>query len=277
MSLVARRKLEEVAYFLLVLVFMLPILFVFFWMVSVSFRNNLEATAYPPLFIPRMPTLDGYRYVFTNPAQPFFQFLWNSTVVAVGCTVLAMLLGVPAAFSIARWKQNGLALGILLARITPGLSFLVPWFIMFRVFGLLDTYPALIISHLVVGLPIVVWVMMGFFEDVPSELIDAGLIDGASIYGVLWRIALPLVQPGLVATAILSVIFSWNNFAFSVVLAGPKTRTLPVAVFNLMSFEQFNWGSLAAAACMITLPVVVMALVMQRHIVSGLTFGAVKQ
>ena len=272
-----RRRGGEIGYFLLVMVFMVALMFVFFWMVSVSFRNNLEATAYPPLFIPRMPTLDGYRYVFTNPAQPFFTFLWNSTVVAVGCTVLAMVLGVPAAFSIARWKQNGLALGILLARITPGLSFLVPWFIMFRVFGLLDTYPALIISHLVVGLPIVVWVMMGFFEDVPSELIDAGLIDGSSIYGVLWRIALPLVKPGLVATAILSVIFSWNNFAFSVVLAGPNTRTLPVAVFNLMSFEQFNWGSLAAAATMITLPVVVMALVMQRHIVSGLTFGAVKQ
>jgi multiple sugar transport system permease protein len=273
----ARRRLESVAYALLVLVFMLPIFFVFFWMVSVSFRNNLEATQFPPVFFPRMPTLDGYRYVFTNPAQPFFHFLWNSTVVALGCTAVGMVLGVPAAFSIARWKQNGLALGILLARITPGLSFLVPWFIMFRLFGLLDTHLALIISHLVVGLPIIVWVMIGFFEDVPTELIDAGLIDGSSIYGVLWRIALPLVQPGLVATAILSVIFSWNNFAFSVVLAGPNTRTLPVAVFNLMSFEQFNWGSLAAAATMITLPVVVMALVMQRHIVSGLTFGAVKQ
>jgi len=107
--------------------------------------------------------------------------------------------------------------------------------------------------------------------------VDAGLIDGSSIYGVLWRIAIPLVKPGLVATAILSIIFSWNNFNFSVILAGPNTRTLPVAVFNLMSFEQFNWGPLAAAATMITLPVVAMALVMQRHIVSGLTFGAVKQ
>jgi multiple sugar transport system permease protein len=129
----------------------------------------------------------------------------------------------------------------------------------------------------VVGLPIIVWVMIGFFEEVPHDLEDAALIDGCSIYGVLWRIALPLVKPGLVATAILSVIFSWNNFAFSVILAGPNTRTLPVAVFNLMSFEQFNWGPLAAAATMITLPVVAMALVMQRHIVSGLTFGAVKQ
>jgi len=272
-----RKRWEEVGYSILILVMMAPMAFVFFWMVSVSFRTNVEATASPPLFYPRNPTLDGYRYVFNNPANPFFKYVFNSTIVALGCTLIGLLLGVPAAFSIARWKQNGLALGILLARITPGLSFLVPWFITFRWFGLIDTHAALIISHLIVGLPIIVWVMIGFFEDLPSELVDAGLIDGSSIYGVLWRIGLPLVKPGLVATAILSVIFSWNNFAFSVILAGPNTRTLPVAVFNLMSFEQFNWGPLAAAATMITLPVVAMALVMQRHIVSGLTFGAVKQ
>ncbi len=272
-----RRRAGEVAYFLLIMVFMLPMMFVFFWMISVSFRTNVEAIASPPIFIPRNPTLDGYRYVFNNPSNPFLQYILNSTIVAIGCTALGMVLGVPAAFSIARWKQNGLALGILLARIVPGLSFLVPWFIMFRAFNLIDTHIALIISHLIVGLPIIVWVMIGFFEDLPSELVDAALIDGSSIYGVLWRIALPLVKPGLVATAILSVIFSWNNFAFSVILAGPNTRTLPVAVFNLMSFEQFNWGPLAAAATIITLPVLAMALVMQRHIVTGLTFGAVKQ
>jgi multiple sugar transport system permease protein len=259
------------------IVLMAPMVFVFFWMVSVSFRTNVEATASPPIFIPRNPTLDGYRYVFNNPSNPFFKYVLNSTIVALGCTAIGLLLGVPAAFSIARWKQNGLAMGILLARITPGLSFLVPWFITFRWFGLLDTHLALIISHLIVGLPIIVWVMIGFFEDLPTELTDAALIDGSSIYGVLWRIAVPLVKPGLVATAILSIIFSWNNFSFSVILAGPNTRTLPVAVFNLMSFEQFNWGPLAAAATMITLPVLAMALVMQRHIVSGLTFGAVKQ
>ncbi len=272
-----KKHWEGAAYTLLMLILMAPMAFVFFWMVSLSFRTNVEATASPPVFIPRNPTLMGYQFVFNNPSNPFFKYLLNSTIVALGCTVIGLLIGVPAAFSIARWKQNGLALGILLARITPGLSFLVPWFITFRWFGLIDTHVALIVSHLIVGLPIIVWVMIGFFEDLPSELVDAALIDGSSIYGVLWRIAVPLVKPGLVATAILSIIFSWNNFNFSVILAGPNTRTLPVAVFNLMSFEQFNWGPLAAAATMITLPVVAMALVMQRHIVSGLTFGAVKQ
>lgn len=272
-----RKHWEGAAYTALMFVLMVPMVFVFFWMVSISFRTNIEVQASPPLFYPRNPTLDGYRYVFNNPSNPFFKYVLNSTIVALGCTVIGLILGVPAAFSIARWKQQGLALGILLARITPGLSFLVPWFITFRYFGLIDTHAGLILAHLIVGLPIIVWVMIGFFEDLPSELVDAALIDGSSIYGVLWRIAVPLVKPGLVATAILSIIFSWNNFNFSVILAGPNTRTLPVAVFNLMSFEQFNWGPLAAAATMITLPVLAMAMVMQRHIVSGLTFGAVKQ
>jgi len=112
---------------------------------------------------------------------------------------------------------------------------------------------------------------------VPPDLHDAALIDGCSYYGVFWRVAVPLVRPGIMAAAILSFIFSWNNFLFSVVLAGPHTRTLPVAVFNMINYEEISWGPLAAAATMITLPVILLTLLVQRHIVTGLTFGAVKQ
>jgi multiple sugar transport system permease protein len=119
--------------------------------------------------------------------------------------------------------------------------------------------------------------MISFFEDVPADLEDAALIDGCSYFGVFWRVALPLVKPGIVATAILSFVFSWNNFLFSVILAGRETRTLPIAVYNMISYEEINWGTLAAAATLITLPVLLVALVAQRHIVTGLTFGAVKQ
>ena len=118
---------------------------------------------------------------------------------------------------------------------------------------MVDTYGALILTHLIVGLPIIIWVMISFFEDVPADLEDAGLIDGCSHLGVFWRIALPLVKPGVVATAILSFVFSWNNFLFSVILAGRQTRTLPIAVFNMISYEEINWGTLAAAATLITL------------------------
>jgi multiple sugar transport system permease protein len=127
-----------------------------------------------------------------------------------------------------------------------------------------------------VGLPIVIWVMIGFFEDIPTELREAALIDGCTDYGAFLRVAVPLVKPGIVATSILSFIFSWNNFLFSVILAGRNTRTLPIAVFNMIGYEEINWGPLAAAATMITLPVIILTLIIQRHIVTGLTFGAVK-
>jgi multiple sugar transport system permease protein len=255
--------------------FMLPTVFVFYWMITLSLKPQVEATAYPPSFFRFSVTTAGYREVFTK--YPFLLYTWNSLVVALGCTALGLAVGLPAAYSIARWRQRRLALTILVARIIPGISYLIPWYIFFRNLRLVDTHAALILTHLIVGLPIIIWVMIGFFEDVPPDLEDAALIDGCSYLGVFWRVALPLVRPGVVATGILSFVFSWNNFLFSVILAGRQTRTLPIAVFNMISYEEINWGTLAAAATMITLPVLVLALIVQRHIVTGLTFGAVKQ
>ena len=260
---------------LLAALFMLPTVFVFYWMITLSVKPQVEATAYPPSFFWFSLTLKGYREVFTK--YPFLLYTWNSLVVAAGCTALGLAVGLPAAYSIARWRQRRLALTVLVARIIPGISYLIPWYIFFRHLRLVDTHAALILTHLIVGLPIIIWVMIGFFEDVPPDLEDAALIDGCSYFGVFWRVALPLVRPGVVATAILSFVFSWNNFLFSVILAGRQTRTLPIAVFNMISYEEINWGTLAAAATMITLPVLVLALIVQRHIVTGLTFGAVKQ
>jgi multiple sugar transport system permease protein len=271
----AGRSLRAAGYYALALMFMLPTVFVFYWMITLSLKPQVEATAYPPSFFRFSVTLAGYREVFTK--YPFLLYTWNSLVVAAGCTALGLAVGLPAAYSIARWRQHRLALAVLVARIIPGISYLIPWYIFFRQLRLVDTHAALILTHLIVGLPIVIWVMIGFFEDVPPDLEDAALIDGCSYLGVFWRVALPLVKPGVVATAILSFVFSWNNFLFSVILAGRETRTLPIAVFNMISYEEINWGTLAAAATMITLPVLLLALVVQRHIVTGLTFGAVKQ
>jgi multiple sugar transport system permease protein len=267
--------LRTAGFYALAALFMLPTVFVFYWMITLSIKPQVEATAYPPTFFRFSVTAAGYREVFTK--YPFLLYTWNSLVVAVGCTLLGLAVGLPAAYSIARWRQQGLALAILVARIIPGISYLIPWYIFFRQLRMVDTYGALILTHLIVGLPIIIWVMIGFFEDVPPDLEDAALIDGCSYLGVFWRVALPLVKPGVVATGILSFVFSWNNFLFSVILAGRQTRTLPIAVFNMISYEEINWGTLAAAATLITLPVILLALVVQRHIVTGLTFGAVKQ
>jgi multiple sugar transport system permease protein len=162
---------------------------------------------------------------------------------------------------------DGAGAGLWPARVRPRWSSYITGMavIFFRRLRMVDTYGALILTHLIVSLPIIIWVMISFFEDVPSELEDAALIDGCSYLGVFGRIALPLVRPGVMATAILSFVFSWNNFLFSVILAGRETRTLPIAVYNMISYEEINWGTLAAAATP------------QRHMVTGPTFGAVKQ
>ncbi len=269
-----KRGLRTAGFYALVILVMLPTVFVFYWMITLSLKTQVDAAGYPPKFFRFAVTLKGYAEVFAK--NPFLLYTWNSFVVATGCTLLGLIVGLPAAYSIAHWRQKGLALVVLVARIIPGISYLIPWYILFRNLRMVDTYQALILTHLVVGLPIIIWVMIGFFEDIPPDLRDAALIDGCSYYGAFLRVAVPLVKPGIVATAILSFIFSWNNFLFSVILAGRNTRTLPIAVFNMIGYEEINWGPLAAAATMITLPVIILTLIIQRHIVTGLTFGAVK-
>ena len=269
-----RKVAKTIGFYGLVILVMLPTAFVFYWMITLSLKPQVEAAGYPPSFFRFTVTFKGYVEVFAK--HPFLLYIWNSLVVATGTTLLGLIVGLPAAYSIAQWRQRGLALTILVARIIPGISYLIPWYILFRNLKMVDTYQALILTHLVVGLPITIWVMIGFFEDIPPDLREAALIDGCTDYGAFLRVAVPLVKPGIVATAILSFIFSWNNFLFSVILAGRNTRTLPIAVFNMIGYEEINWGPLAAAATIITLPVILLTLIIQRHIVTGLTFGAVK-
>jgi len=259
--------------YVLLIVLLIPFLFPLAWMLLSSLKTQVQNTAYPPVWV-FAPTLANYREVFQK--NPFFTFTMNSLVVAMGSTGLALLLGLPGAYAIARFKRTGIALAILTARMAPGIGYLIPWFILFTKAKMIDTYTALILTHLIVALPLVLWVMIGFFEDVPGDLIEASRIDGCSHFAAFVRIALPLAKPGIVATGILAFIFSWNNFLFSLIIAGYKTRTLPIAVYSFLSYEEINWGGLTAAATVITLPVLLLALFVQKHIVRGLTLGALK-
>jgi len=259
--------------YVLIVVLMVPFLFPLFWMFLSSLKTQVQNTAYPPVLI-FTPTFGNYREVFQK--NPFFTFTVNSLVVAVGSTGLALLLGLPGAYALARFKRTGIAIAILAARIAPGIGYLIPWFILFTRAKMIDTYAALILTHLIVALPLVLWVMIGFFEDVPGDLIESARIDGCTHFAAFLRIGLPLAKPGIVATGILAFIFSWNNFLFSLIIAGFKTRTLPIAVYSFLSYEEINWGGLTAAATVITLPVLVLALLVQKHIVRGLTLGALK-
>lgn len=247
--------------------------FPFIWMLLASFKTQAQIMSTGQFFI-FSPTGKNYASVFRE--YNFLHFIFNSFVVALGSTIFSLLLGLPAAYAIARHNLHKLGLVILVARIIPGITFLIPWFIIFSKINLVDTYTALILSHMLVGLPFIIWIMISFFEALPTEIEEAGLIDGCTHHEVFLRIILPISGPGVITSSLLSFIFSWNNFMFSIILAGDKTKTLPIAVFNFMSYSEINWGALMAAACIITLPVLIIALLAQRYVVSGLAAGAVK-
>lgn len=273
-ALRVRRLAGRVGFAFVVFVIVSPAILVFLWMLSLSLKTEIENIAYPPVFIPETPTLANFAQVFQ--ASPFGHYLVNSLIVTGSATLLAILVGVPAGYGIAKAKAYRLAVLVLISRITPNLSYLIPLFILFQMLGLTGTLWPMVITHLVITVPIVVWIMIGFFETLHPDLEEAALIDGATLWQAFRHIALPLSRPGIVVAAILAFIFSWNNFIFGVVLAGRETRTLPVAVYNVLTFEQISWGPLAAAALLVTLPVLILTVVIQREIVGGLAAGGVK-
>ncbi len=266
--------LGRVGLYFSVVVLVSPAVLFFLWMISLSLKNELDNTAWPPVFIPNPPTLANFVDVFEK--NDFLTYTINTIIVSFSATGLALLFGVPAAYGIAKAKATKAAALILIARVTPGLSYLIPLFLLFQWLGLIGTLTPLIVTHLVITVPIVVWVMIGFFEGLPGELEEAALVDGATIWQAFVYVAMPLARPGITVATILAFIFSWNNFIFGVVLAGRSTRTLPVAVYNVLTFEQISWGPLAAAALIVTAPVLLLTLLMQKEIVAGLTAGGVK-
>jgi multiple sugar transport system permease protein len=269
-----KRWLRKAGFWLSVFVIVSPAILVFLWMLSLSLKTEIDNITYPPIFIPNPPTFANFLQVFEQ--NSIGRYLWNSIVVSGGATLVALAIGVPAGFGIARVGAKRLTVLILLARMTPALSYLIPLFAVFQFLHLNNTLTALVITHLVITVPIVVYIMAGYFETLPKELEEAVLIDGGSVWSTFRYVALPLARPGIIVGTILSFIFSWNNFVFGAVLAGRETRTLPVAVYNVLTFEQLAWGPLAAAAIIVTLPVLLLTIVIQKEIVVGLTHGGVK-
>jgi len=268
-----KERVAGLLFYVVVMIIFLGFLFPILWMILSSLKTQLDNTAYPPLFFFK-PILDNYVRVYTQ--GNFLIYMLSSLIVAGGSTCLGLLIGLPAAYSIARYKQGKAALIILLARLLPPIIYLIPWFLFFKQLRLIGTYPAIILTHLTLTLPLVVWVMISFFEDLAPELSDAALIDGCSTFGVFLRIALPISKPGVVSATILAFVFSWNNFLLSLVMGGIRIRTLPVAVFNFLGYTKVDWGGMNAAAVSVTLLALTLTLIIQKHIVKGLTLGGIK-
>lgn len=254
---------------LVVIVFVAPLL----WMLMASFKTNVDIHDVSKSFV-FTPILGNYAEVLGN--DNYGQFVFNSFWVALCSTVLSLILGVPAAYAMSRFSMQKSALVVLLARIIPGISLLVPWYYVFANLGWVGGYGVLILSHMFILIPISVYILMSFFDSMPQELEEASLVDGLTPIGAFARILLPLSVPGIATAGILSFIFSWNNFMFALVLSGANTKTLPVAVFDFVSYASIDWGAIMAAAVIMTLPIIVIALFAQKYIVSGLTAGATK-
>ena len=264
----------RIAASVLILLVSLVILFPFLWILSSSFKKQVDIIASPPRLFSFAPVAANYIRVFAE--QNFPKYFLNSTVVGAVSVAASLLLGLPAAYGIARFRQRKLSLFILVARLMPGISFLMPWYIIFSRLGLMDTYVALILSHMLIVLPVVVWVMSSYFSGIPVEIDESAMVDGATRQRTLVSLILPLAGPGIVTATTLSFIFSWNNFMFSQVLSMEKTRTLPIAVYNFVSYAEVDWGAVMAAAVAIMAPAIILTMIFQKYVVQGLTLGAVK-
>lgn len=263
------RWLVGVQVLILMLVLFAPVA----WMLLSSFKSRVDITRYPPELL-FTPTLENYRQLFVR--TDFLENTLNSFYVAGGSTLLGLLLAVPAAYAISWHRMVWPATLTLFARMAPGTLFLLPWFIMFSNVGLSGTHFSLIVTHAVITVPIALWTMLPYFDGLPRELTESAQIDGCRSGQILLRIALPVVVPGVVVATILSFIFSWNYFLFALVLSGISSKTAIVASFNFIGEGVTNWGTLMAAATVIALPPIILTFLIQRRLVSGLSFGAVK-
>ncbi|HKB78338.1 MAG TPA: carbohydrate ABC transporter permease [Thermoanaerobaculia bacterium] len=223
-------------------------------------------------------TLDHYRALFAQ--RDFWLPIRNSIVVAASTTLLCLAAGSLAAYAIARMRfrgRNAVLAFILAVTMFPQISIVTPLFLLLRALHLIDTYPGLILPYLTFAMPLTVWLLTAYFREIPADLEDAARVDGAGRWTVLWRIVLPLAIPGVVATAILTFIYCWNEFLFALSFTlGPERQTVPVAIALFRGRYQVPWGEILAAAIVATLPVAALVLAFQRRIVSGLTAGAVK-
>jgi multiple sugar transport system permease protein len=264
------RALTHLILIIACLTILLPIL----WTVRTSFANR--RIAYDPATLVFAPTLDNYAKIFVS--EPFLKYFWNSLWIGLASALFSLAIGALAAYSIARFRTGGQAfsLTVLGTQMLPPVALVIPFYLLAQRFGVLDRGWALALVYLSFNLPFVVWILIGFFQGIPRELEEAALVDGSGRLGAFWQIVVPLSLPGMLAAGVFAFVLSWNEFLFALVLTGRNSKTLPVALAGLMSSQGNQIGAICAAAVAMIAPIVALTWVIQRYLVAGLTFGAVK-
>lgn len=273
----SRRSLRQpilvyVSLAIVLVVFMMPIYII----VASSLKPQTIMFQKPPAFV-FTPILDNYRALFVE--RPFLRFIGNSLIVAFGSTGISLALGSMAAYAISRIRHpriKDVAFWILSLRMFPPITVVVPYYIIFKTLNLLDTPLALIIVYSTSNIPLVVWLMKGFFDEVPMALEEAAMVEGHGMLAIFRHVTLPLAAPGLAVAAVFCFIFSWNEFLFALMLTGSRAQTVTVAVMSFWSSDAVQWGRIMAGSFIILIPGVVFVLTCQRWLVRGLTMGSVK-
>ena len=265
-------------------------LFPIYWALLMAFKTQADTTAWPPKFF-CAPTLDNFRVVLglggtssgeviAGASTSIIPALGHSLVISLGALVVSLVVGIPAAYALARYRfasRESIAFTFLSFRFAPELLVIIPLFVIFRNIRLYDSYAGMIWVYQLITLPLVVWIVRGYFEDIPLEVEEAAKVDGCNWWGTFRHVALPLAAPGISAALLLAFIYAWNNFIFVLILGGEHTQTVTLAALNFLSSEQQVYGQMAAAVVISVLPVLALALYGQKYLVRGLSLGAVKE
>lgn len=270
-----KRKRHVILYTIAVLIVLLanfPIIFIVF----TSFKPLVDIMQ-PSLNLSFAPTLDNYKALFSE-SFDFGKYIMNSIVIATLSTVIGVSVSIPAVYGISRFGEmkKGVAFWILSIRMVPPIVFALPLFLILRLVGLIDSSLGLILVYLTTTVPLSVWVLNTFLSEIPKSLEESAMLDGASRSRILLRIILPLIKPGIVAVFILNFIFSWNEFFFALLMTQDKAVTFTVGMARFVTGYSIYWGSIAAAATISMVPMLIMTILVQKYLVRGLTFGAVK-
>jgi len=247
------------------------------WMVATSIKPEPDILVTPPRFL-FTPTLDHYWFALAAPEAPLVRGLYNSLIISLATIALVVPISALAAYGFARYNLGGghLQFYILTVKMFPPIAAIIPFFVIFQNLNLLDNVIALIILNTLFNLPFAIWLLYGFFKEIPADLEESAMIEGSTRFEVFREIVLPLVAPGLAVTAIFSILFTWNEFLFAFILTRSQAVTLTVAVSGFWTHRGILWGPLSAAATVCVIPMFIFALIIQRYIVRGLTFGAIK-
>lgn len=267
-------KAKKIFYYLLYAIALTFALFPIYWMALTSLLPKELIMAYPPPFIPSKISLDNWNFAVSEVSKP----LLDSLIIAGSTTLVATILGVFSGYSFARFKVGGnnLLFWILSIKFLPGVAVIVPYYVIMGELGLLDTYPAIILPHLTIGLPFSVWMINGFVQELPKDLEDAAQVDGCGIISMLRHIVLPLIMPGIVVTALFVFIWSWTEFMFALVLSKSDVMPITVRIAGMREAQGVDWGAISASATIATAPILLIAITFQRYLTRVLTYGAIR-